>query len=75
MATKVYNDVINLIEDNKAEITKIFPNGVIESRNAEQLFIQLRTINGNNGYHSAYFRGIDGNMARSIGSKLATLLR
>lgn len=62
MAIKLYNDVINLIEDSKAEITKIFPDGIITARNAEQMYIQLKT-EGNTGYHTAYFRGIDGNMA------------
>lgn len=62
MAIKVYNDTINLITDPKAEIQRIFPNGVIVEKNAEQLFIQLKTNMGT-GYHTAYFRGIDGNMA------------
>lgn len=62
MAIKVYNDVINQIEDSKAEITKIFPEGIIVAKNAEQLYIQLKT-NMSTGYHTAYFRGIDGNMA------------
>lgn len=63
MAIKLYNDICSLIEDPRNEITKIFPNGVIDSKNAEQLYIQLKCPYGNNGYHSAYFRGIDGNMA------------
>ena len=62
MAIKLYNDVVNLIEDSKAEIQAIFPNGKIVQKNAEQMFIQLQT-KYNTGYKSAYFRGIDGNMA------------
>lgn len=62
MAIKLYNDVVNLIEDSKAEIQAIFPNGKIVQKNAEQMFIQLQT-RYNTGYKSAYFRGIDGNMA------------
>lgn len=62
MAIKVYNDIINMLSDSKMEIQKIFPNGVIVEKNAEQLYIQLKTNMGT-GYHTAYFRGIDGNMA------------
>ena len=62
MAIKVYNDVIGIIEDSKAEITRIFPEGIIIGRNAEQLYIQLKT-GMSTGYKTAYFRGIDGNMA------------
>lgn len=62
MAIKVYNDLVGILEDSKAEITKIFPNGVIMQRNAEQMYIQLRT-DMKTGYATAYFRGIDGNMA------------
>lgn len=62
MAIKVYNDLVGILNDSKAEITKIFPNGVITEKNAEQMYIQLRTSIGT-GYHTAYFRGIDGNMA------------
>lgn len=62
MAIKVYNDLVGILNDSKAEITKIFPNGVITEKNAEQMYIQLRA-NVNSGYHTAYFRGIDGNMA------------
>lgn len=62
MAIKVYNDIVGILEDSKAEITKIFPNGVITYRNAEQMYIQLKT-NLKTGYATAYFRGIDGNMA------------
>ena len=67
MASKVYSDVISTIEESKNEITKIFPRGKIVQRNAEQNFIRLDNDSGN-PYHTAYFRGIDGNMARSIGS-------
>lgn len=67
MASKVYSDVISTIEEPKNEITKIFPRGKIVQRNAEQNFIRLDNDSGN-PYHTAYFRGIDGNMARSIGS-------
>lgn len=62
MAIKVYNDIINMLNDGKMEIQKIFPEGVIVEKNAEQLYIQLKT-NMSTGYHTAYFRGIDGNMA------------
>ena len=62
MAIKVYNDIIKIIEDPKAEILNIFKHGKITNRNAEQLYIQLET-NMSTGYSSAYFRGIDGNMA------------
>ena len=73
MASKVYNDVISTIEESKNEIMKIFPRGKIVLRNAEQNFIRLENDSGN-PYHTAYFRGIDGNMARSIGSELAIIL-
>ena len=62
MAIKVFNDVINMLNDGKMEIQKIFPEGVIVEKNAEQLYIQLKT-NMSMGYKTAYFRGIDGNMA------------
>ena len=62
MAIKVYNDIINMLNDSKMEIQKIFKNGYIVEKNAEQLYIQLKT-DMNAGYHTAYFRGIDGNMA------------
>lgn len=62
MAIKVYNDIVNMLNDSKMEIQKIFPEGVIVEKNAEQLYIQLKT-NMSMGYHTAYFRGIDGNMA------------
>ena len=62
MAIKLYNDVINLLEDSKTEIQMIFPQGKIVQRNAEQMFIQLES-RYTTGYKTAYFRGIDGNMA------------
>ena len=62
MAVKVYNDIIKILEDPKVEILNIFPHGKIVNRNAEQLYIQLET-GMSTGYASAYFRGIDGNMA------------
>ena len=62
MAIKVYNDIINMLNDSKMEITRIFPEGVIVEKNAEQLYIQLKT-SLSTGYKTAYFRGIDGNMA------------
>ena len=62
MAIKVYNDMINLLTDVKAEIQRIFPSGVIVDKNAEQLYIQLKAT-ATTGYKTAYFRGIDGNMA------------
>ena len=62
MAIKVYNDVVNLLEDSKSEIQAIFPNGKITAKNAEQMYIQLKTYY-TTGYKTAYFRGIDGNMA------------
>ena len=62
MAIKVYNDVVNLLEDSKSEIQAIFPKGKIIAKNAEQMYIQLETYY-TTGYKTAYFRGIDGNMA------------
>ena len=62
MAIKLYNDVINILEDSKAEITAIFEHGKITQKNAEQMYIQLETYY-TTGYKTAYFRGIDGNMA------------
>lgn len=73
MAIKVYNDVINIIEDSRSEVGKIFPRGRIVSKNAEQMYIQL-DCEWSTGYKSAYFRGIDGNMARGVRSELVIVL-
>lgn len=62
VAYKIYNDICGMLEDEKREITKIFPRGKITQKNAEQNFIQLET-DSSNPYHTFYFRGIDGNMA------------
>ena len=73
VASKVYNDIINMLEDGKREITSIFPNGYIVQKNAEQNFIRLKS-DSSNPYHTAYFRGIDGNMARSIRGIVVVIL-
>lgn len=62
MAAKVYNDILMMLGDEKKEITKIFPDGVVVDKSAEQNYIRLRN-NSSNPYHTFYFRGIDGNMA------------
>ena len=51
-----------MLNDSKMEIQRIFPEGIIVDKNAEQMYIQLKT-SMSTGYHTAYFRGIDGNMA------------
>lgn len=73
VASKVYNDIVNMLEDGKREITSIFPNGYIVQKNAEQNFIRLKS-DSSNPYHTAYFRGIDGNMARSIRGIVVVIL-
>lgn len=64
MANKVYNDILNMLEDadGTRNLKAIFPEYEIEGQSAEHLWIQLKT-KSSNPYHTAYFRGIDGNMA------------
>lgn len=62
MAKKVYSDILNYLTDEKKEIKNIFPEFEIKNQNAEDLWIQLKS-ESSNPYHTAYFRGIDGNMA------------
>lgn len=62
MAKKVYTDIIMYLTDEKKEIKSIFPEFEIKGQNAEDLWIQLKS-ESSNPYHTAYFRGIDGNMA------------
>lgn len=62
MADKVYNDILLMLGDEKREITKIFPNGIVIDKSAEQKYIRLKN-DSSNPYHTFYFRGIDGNMA------------
>lgn len=62
MAKKVYSDILNYLTDEKKEIKSIFPEFEITGQNAEDLWIQLKR-ESSNPYHTAYFRGIDGNMA------------
>ena len=62
MAKKVYTDILNYLTDSRRNISKVFPEFAIVEKNAEDLFIQLKH-NGSNNYKTAYFRGIDGNMA------------
>lgn len=62
MAKKVYMDILNYLTDEKKEIKSIFPEFEIIGQNAEDLWIQLKR-ESSNPYHTAYFRGIDGNMA------------
>lgn len=62
MAEKVYNDILLMLNDEKREISKIFPSAVVIDKSAEQKYIRLRN-NSSNPYHTFYFRGIDGNMA------------
>lgn len=50
------------LTDEKKEIKAIFPEFEIKAQNAEDLWIQLKS-ESSNPYHTAYFRGIDGNMA------------
>ena len=62
MAKKVYSDIINMLSDVTRNIKAIFPEFEIKSNSAEDLWIQLES-HSSNPYHTAYFRGIDGNMA------------
>lgn len=62
MAKKVYSDILMYLTDEKKEIKAIFPEFEIKGQNAEDLWIQLKS-ESSNPYHTAYFRGIDGNMA------------
>lgn len=63
MAIKVYNDILNMLTDEKRELNKIFPESYqVVSKSAEQYYIRLKN-NSSNPYHTFYFRGIDGNMA------------
>lgn len=62
MGKKVYSDILNMLNDPLRNIKSIFPEFEIESQSAEDLWIQLK-FKGSNPYHTAYFRGIDGNMA------------
>lgn len=62
MAKKVYTDIMMYLQDEKKEIKSIFPEFEIKGQNAEDLWIQLKS-ESSNPYHTAYFRGIDGNMA------------
>lgn len=62
MAKKVYTDIMMYLQDEKKEIKNIFPEFEIKGQNAEDLWIQLKS-ESSNPYHTAYFRGIDGNMA------------
>lgn len=62
MAKKVYSDILNMLSDPVRNIVAIFPEFSIKSNSAEDLWIQLES-HSSNPYHTAYFRGIDGNMA------------
>ncbi len=62
MGKKVYNDILTMLSDPMREIINIFPEFKIKSQSAEDLWIQLES-HSSNPYHTAYFRGIDGNMA------------
>lgn len=62
MAKKVYSDIMNMLSDATRNIKAIFPEFEIKSNSAEDLWIQLES-HSSNPYHTAYFRGIDGNMA------------
>lgn len=62
MAKKIYTDILMYLMDEKKEIKAIFPEFEIKNQNAEDLWIQLKS-ESSNPYHTAYFRGIDGNMA------------
>lgn len=63
MAVKVYNDILNMLTDEKRELNKIFPMSYeIVGKSAEQYYIRLKN-SSSNPYHTFYFRGIDGNMA------------
>ena len=62
MAKKVYTDILMYLTDEKKEIKGIFEEFEIKGQNAEDLWIQLKSPSSN-PYHTAYFRGIDGNMA------------
>lgn len=64
MANKVYNDILTMLQDadGTRKLKAIFPEYEIEGQSAEHLWVQLKT-KSSNPYHTAYFRGIDGNMA------------
>lgn len=62
MAKKVYSDIMTMLNDPIRNIAAIFPEFSIKSNSAEDLWIQLES-HSSNPYHTAYFRGIDGNMA------------
>lgn len=62
MAKKVYSDILVMLQDPMRNIVNIFPEFEIKSQSAEDLWIQLEG-HSSNPYHTAYFRGIDGNMA------------
>ena len=64
MANKVYNDILTMLQDadGTRNLKAIFPEYEIEGQSAEHLWVQLKT-KSSNPYHTAYFRGIDGNMA------------
>ena len=64
MANKVYNDILTMLQDadGTRNLKAIFPEYEIEAQSAEHLWVQLKT-KSSNPYHTAYFRGIDGNMA------------
>lgn len=62
MANKVFKDILNYLGDPRRNIKKIFEEFEIKEQSAEYMYIQLKH-HGSNPYHTAYFRGIDGNMA------------
>lgn len=62
MAKKVYSDILNMLQDPTRNIKSIFPEFEIKEQSAEDLWIQLEG-HSSNPYHTAYFRGIDGNMS------------
>lgn len=62
MANKVYKDILNDFNDERRNIKKIFEEFEIAEQSSEYMYIRLKH-HGSNPYHTAYFRGIDGNMA------------
>ena len=62
MAKKVYSDILTMLGDPLRNIQGVFPEFSIKNNSAEDLWIQLES-HSSNPYHTAYFRGIDGNMA------------
>lgn len=65
MAVKAMNDVYNLMTDEKRGWSKIFP-GLILTKSAEDLWINITPKSKPNNYQTLYFKGIDSSWAGQL---------